>query len=94
MAIPCFVWMVNTFLKYLLTSGAILMIDFDDFLSSVRIMKYIRKTLTYQTGDFYCHFLHTKNIQEHSWDQGIVSLEATFNDSSAAELVYADFCKT
>ena len=58
--------MVNTFLKYLLISEAILMIDFDDFLSSVRIMKNIRKTLTYQTGDFYWRFLHTKYTQEHS----------------------------
>ena len=34
--------MVNTFLKYFLISGAILKIDFDNFLSSKRIMKYIR----------------------------------------------------
>ena len=38
--------MVNTFLKYLLISGAISMIDFDNFLSSKRIVKYIRKKLT------------------------------------------------
>ena len=56
--------MVNTFLKYFLISGAILTIDFDNFLSSKRIMKYIRKRLTYLTGDFYCHFLHRKNTQE------------------------------
>ena len=38
--------MVDIFLKYFLISGAILTINFDDFLSSKRIMKYIRKRLT------------------------------------------------
>ena len=55
--------MVNSFLKYLTISGAILNIDFDNFWSSKRIMKYIRKKidLTYLTSDFYCRFLHKKN---------------------------------
>ena len=60
--------MVNTFLKYLLIPGAILAIDFDNFLSSKRIVKYVRKRLTYLTGDFYRRFLHTKTPKrgEHS----------------------------
>ena len=45
--------MVNTFLKYLLISGAILTIDFNNFLSSKRIVKFIRKRLAIFIGDFY-----------------------------------------
>ena len=58
--------MVNTFLKYLLISVAILTIDFDDFLSSMykNYEIYQKKIdLTYLTGDFYCRFLHTKEGQ-------------------------------
>ena len=40
----CIIWMVNTCNKYLLKSyEGILMKDFDNFMSSKRIMKYIRK---------------------------------------------------
>ena len=45
--------MVNTFLKYLLISGATVKIDFDKKID-----------LTYLTGDFYCRLLNTKNTQE------------------------------
>ena len=64
--------MVNTFLKYLLTSGAILMIDFDDFLSSKRIMKYIRKRLTYLNCQQGSAFFTQKKIPrkgKHSKDR-------------------------
>ena len=59
--------MVNTFLENVSMSGAIVTIDFDNFLSSKRIMKYVYQKkidLTYLTGDFYWRFLHTKNTQE------------------------------
>ena len=40
----CIIRMVNTCIKYLLKSyEGILMKDFDNFMSSKRIMKYIRK---------------------------------------------------
>ena len=58
--------MVNTFLKYLLISGAILTIDFDDFLSSMykNYEIYQKKIdLTYLTGNFHWFFLHTKNTE-------------------------------
>ena len=47
--------MVNTFFKYLSIPGAILAIF-------CQVKEKI--DLTYLTGDFYCHFLHTKNTQE------------------------------
>ena len=57
---------VNTFLKYLLISGAILIIDFDNFFVKYKNYEIYQKKidLTYQTGEFYCRFLHTKNTQE------------------------------
>ena len=53
--------MANTILKHLSTSGAILTIDFDDFLSIKRIMKYVYQKkidLTYLTGNFIGVFTH------------------------------------
>ena len=60
----CIVRIVYTFLKYSSISGAILKID---FLSSKRIMKISQKKidLTYLTGHFYCHFLHTRGVSIH-----------------------------
>ena len=50
MAISCIIWMVNTFLKYFAISEAFFD-RFWQFLSSKRIMKYVRKNwLTYLTG--------------------------------------------
>ena len=45
--------------------------DFDDFMSSKRIMKYVYQKkieLTYLTGNFHWRFLHTKTPKrdEHS----------------------------
>ena len=37
---------VNTFLKYLSISEAIVMIDFEKILSSKRVMKYVGKRLS------------------------------------------------
>ena len=59
--------MVNSFLKYLLISLAILAIDFEDFLSSKRIMKYIRKRLSLSNRQFLlAFFTHKKHPVEAS----------------------------
>ena len=61
--------MVNTFLKYLLIFGAILTIDFDDFLSSMykNYEIYQKKIdLTYLTGNFHCHFYTQKTPKRAS----------------------------
>ena len=72
---------MNTFLKYSLISGAILMIDFAVFCQVKDLCNISEKDwLNLFSQPFYCCFLNT-NITQEGRDQGIISHEAIFSIS-------------
>ena len=81
MAISCIVWMVNT-----LISGEISTIDFDDWKWLWNISEKDWPAIF--IGVFYTQFEYTPRRREHSWAQGIISLEAIFRTICSKSLCY------
>ena len=92
MAIYCIVWTLNTFLKYSLISGAMLTIDFAIFCPVKEFWNISEKDwLNLSNQQFLLLFFYTQKTPkrvEHSWDQGIVSLKAIYNEVKKLKFKY------